>query len=44
VVDEQLDECDEIYFEGGDHRSLVHISGEQFGRLMSDVPHGRFAR
>jgi Ala-tRNA(Pro) deacylase len=44
VVDEQLDGCDDIYFEGGDHRSLVHISGDQFGRLMGDVPHGRFSR
>ena len=44
VVDEQLDDCDEIYFEGGDHRSLVHISGDQFGRLMSNVPHGQFSR
>ncbi len=44
VVDGQLDDCDEIYFEGGDHRSLVHISGDQFGRLMDSMPHGRFAR
>ena len=44
VVDGQLDDCDEIYFEGGDHRSLVHISGDQFGRLMDSMPHGRFSR
>ena len=44
VVDEQLDSCDDIYFEGGDHRSLVHISGDQFGRLTSEIPHGRFSR
>ena len=44
VVDGKLDDCDEIYFEGGDHRSLVHISGDQFGRLMDSMPHGRFAR
>ena len=43
VVDEQLDSCDDIYFEGGDHRSLVHISGDQFGRLTSEIPHGRFS-
>ena len=44
VVDEQLDSCDDIYFEGSDHRSLVHISGDQFGRLMDSVSHGRFSR
>jgi Ala-tRNA(Pro) deacylase len=44
VVDEQLDSHDDIYFEGGDHRSLVHISGDQFGRLMGDMSHGRFSR
>jgi Ala-tRNA(Pro) deacylase len=44
VVDEQLDSRDDIYFEGGDHRSLVHISGDQFGRLMGDMSHGRFSR
>lgn len=44
VIDEQLDSRDDIYFEGGDHCSLVHINGDQFGRLMSDVPHGQFSR
>ena len=43
VVDEQLDSCNDIYFEGGDHRSLVHISNDQFGRLTSEIPHGRFS-
>jgi Ala-tRNA(Pro) deacylase len=41
VVDDDLHGCDDIYFEGGDHRSLVHISGDQFDRLMGDVPRGR---
>ena len=44
VIDEQLDSRDDIYFEGGDYCSLVHINGDQFGRLMSDVPHGQFSR
>ena len=44
VVDEQLDSRNDIYFEGGDHRSLVHISGDQFGSLMGDMSHGRFSR
>lgn len=40
VVDEALEDQDDIYFEGGDHRCLVHVSGDQFGRLMYGVPHG----
>lgn len=39
VMDETLEAADDIYFEGGDHRSLVHLKGEDFERLMSQVPH-----
>ncbi len=39
IVDERLDDCDDIYFEGGDHRSLVHITGDHFSHLMSDMTH-----
>jgi Ala-tRNA(Pro) deacylase len=41
VVDESLDTQRDIYFEAGDHRTLVHLSGEQFHKLMQKVPHGR---
>ncbi|WP_193174734.1 aminoacyl-tRNA deacylase [Oricola nitratireducens] len=41
VVDERLEGRDDIYFEGGDHKSLVHVAGDEFGRLMYGVPHGR---
>ncbi len=43
IIDERLDDPPEIYFEGGDHQSLVHMSGDQFGRLMCDVPHGQIS-
>ena len=42
LVDDQLSSCNDIYFEGGDHRSVVHLSCEQFDRLMCDVPHASF--
>jgi Ala-tRNA(Pro) deacylase len=32
----------EIYLEGGDHASLVHISGSTFQRLLADARHARF--
>jgi len=43
VVDESIEENRDVYFEGGDHVGLVHVSGRDFERLMSDVPHGHFS-
>lgn len=43
VVDDTLEHQADIYLEGGDHRSLVHLRGAQFDDLMRDVPHGRIA-
>ena len=40
-IDESLEEQPDVYLEGGDHRSLVHISGSQFRELMKDVRHAR---
>jgi Ala-tRNA(Pro) deacylase len=40
VVDESLLEQDDVYFEGGDHEHVVHVSGDGFHRLMAGVPHG----
>lgn len=38
IVDTRLNGRRDVYFEGGDHRSLVHISGLEFDRLCNDVP------
>ena len=42
LVDDSLETQKHIYLEGGDHCTLVHLSGEQFHKLMQKVPHGRF--
>lgn len=42
-IDETLDGQPDVYLEGGDHRSLVHISGDQFRELMKDVRHARIS-
>lgn len=34
IVDERLNQAEEIYFEGGDHRTLIHLSGEKFRELL----------
>ncbi len=43
LVDDQLAEQPDIYFDAGDHEHLVHISGEHFAMLMSEAQFGRFS-
>src|SRR5262249_56268886 len=42
IVDDSIQEQPEVYLEGGDHTSLIHISQAPFARLMSRPQHGRF--
>ena len=44
MVDDSLAEQADIYFEGGDHELLLHVSNEQFETMMSDALHGNFSR
>jgi Ala-tRNA(Pro) deacylase len=41
IVDDSLESRRDIYLEGGDHRTLVHLTAAQFHRLMEKVPHGQ---
>ena len=43
IVDDSLADQPEIYLEGGDHSSLVQISGAAFRELLADARHARFA-
>jgi Ala-tRNA(Pro) deacylase len=43
VVDRRLDAMADLYFEGGDHRTLVHVTGEDFRRLMPEARHARIS-
>jgi Ala-tRNA(Pro) deacylase len=43
VLDDSLAGLDEVCFEGGDHRSLVRVGGEEFRELMSGARRGRFS-
>ncbi|SFM57116.1 aminoacyl-tRNA deacylase [Shimia aestuarii] len=43
VLDKSLMGLDEVWFEAGDHRTLVHMSGHHFDRLMSDAKLGSFS-
>ena len=39
ILDEQLTTASEIYIEAGDHENLIHMHGDDFFKLMEDVPH-----
>ena len=41
ILDEAFVDAEEVYFEGGDHRALVHVNGSDFLKLMHDVPRAR---
>ena len=44
IVDDSLELQAEIFFEGGDHECLVHMSGEQFRALMGEAQRAHFGR
>lgn len=44
VLDDSLRKHKDIFFEAGDHRELVHISGLDFQALMANTEHGDFTR
>ena len=39
IWDEQLTNASEIYIEAGDHENLIHLHGDEFCKLMADLPH-----
>jgi Ala-tRNA(Pro) deacylase len=43
VVDRSLSGLDRVWFEGGDHRTLVSIAGTDFDRLMREARRGAFS-
>ena len=42
IVDDSIAEQADIYFEGGDHATLVHLAGPAFCK-MAHAKHGRFS-
>ena len=42
IVDNSLDQQPEVYFEGGDHITLVHMTRAEFARLDTAARHGSF--
>jgi len=43
IIDDSLDRQSDVYFEAGDHKSLVHMDGAEFSRVMKGARHGQFS-
>lgn len=43
IVDDSLDRQPDVYFEGGDHVSLIHMDQAEFARVTQGARHGRFS-
>jgi Ala-tRNA(Pro) deacylase len=42
IIDSSIDQQSELFCEGGDHATLVHISQAEFARLNGQARHGSF--
>jgi Ala-tRNA(Pro) deacylase len=43
IVDASIDEQPDVYFEAGDHETLIHMSRERFAQISGSVKHGQFS-
>ncbi len=43
IIDERLQDQPDVYFEAGDHMSLIHVDRDEFARLTSRARSGRFS-
>jgi Ala-tRNA(Pro) deacylase len=43
IIDDSIEQQPDVYFEAGDHKSLVHMNRDQFSRLTKDARHGQFS-
>ena len=44
IYDDSITDSEDIYFEGGTHTDLVHLSKNDFINLLSGAAHGDFCR
>ena len=43
IVDDSIDTLPDVYLEGGDHITLIHVDRGQFARLNLEARRGRFS-
>lgn len=44
IMDDSLTGTGDVYFEGGDHKTLVHVMEKDFSRMMGSTRQGIFSR
>ncbi|MCP5071882.1 MAG: YbaK/EbsC family protein [Rhodobacteraceae bacterium] len=42
IIDDQLSGLSKVWFEAGDHKTLIEMAGKDFDRLMKNAEHGSF--
>ena len=42
IFDDSIEQQPDVYFEGGDHATLVHMNRDEFARLNATARHGSF--
>ncbi|MPZ37650.1 MAG: hypothetical protein GEU95_06230 [Rhizobiales bacterium] len=43
IIDDSIQQPADVYLEGGDHMTLIHLTQAEFARLMADARHFRFS-
>jgi Ala-tRNA(Pro) deacylase len=43
LVDDSIEAQPDVYFEAGDHQTLLHVDHAQFAHLMAGARHGHFS-
>ncbi len=43
IIDDSLAQKSDLYFEGGDHTTLIHLKGADFAQLNAKAQHGTFS-
>lgn len=43
IVDDSIEDEPDVYLEGGDHETLIHLTHAQFAKLTAEAPHARFS-
>ena len=43
IIEDSLAKTGDLFFEGGDHETLVHMQAEAFRNLVSEAPHGHIS-
>lgn len=43
IIDDSLAQKPDLYFEGGDHTTLVHLKGSDFAQLNAQAQHASFS-